>query len=140
MATTQRNNFVYTPREDLSMVGVLLGAASWLAVIALLNLFYAIAVIAGSDIFITTASWLVGGARPWGWLMLIVSLVQLVAAGGILAGRRWALWIAVLSVLWHIAAAIMFLSDSTWVAILLLLIDVSILGALAILMEDRAKA
>ena len=107
-------------------------------VIGLLNLFYAISVIAGSGIFITTAGWLVGDARPWGWLMLIVALVQLVAAGGIFAGRRWALWIAVISVFGHIAAAIMFLSDSTLLGILLLGLDVTVLGSLAILMEERA--
>ena len=140
IATAQRNNFVYAPRPDLSAAGVLLFAASWMLAIGLLNLFYAISVIADSEIFITTAGWLVGDARPWGWLMLIVGLIQLVAAGGILAGRRWALWIAVLSVLWHIAAAIMFLSDSVWVGILLIGLDLSVLGALAILMEERAKA
>ena len=96
--TTEPNNFLYTPRPDLTGIGVLLFAATWLLVIGLLNLFYAISVIAGSEIFITTAGWLVGDARPWGWLMLIIALVQLVAAGGIFAGRRWALWIAVLSV------------------------------------------
>ena len=90
-ATAEPNNFRYTPRPDLTGVGVLLFAATWLLVIGLLNLFYAISVIAGSEIFITTAGWLVGDARPWGWLMLIVALLQLVAAGGIFAGRRWAL-------------------------------------------------
>jgi hypothetical protein len=69
--------------------------------------------------------------------MLIVALLQLVAAG-ILAGRRWALWIAVLSVFGHIAAALMFLSDSTLLGILLLGLDVTVLGSLAILMEERA--
>ena len=138
--TTQPNNFLYTPRPDLTGIGVLLFAATWLLVIGLLNLFYAISVIAGSEIFITTAGWLVGDARPWGWLMLIVALVQLVAAGGIFAGRRWALWIAVLSVFGHIAAAIMFLSDSTLLGILLLGLDVTVLGSLAILMEERATS
>ncbi len=139
-ATAEPNNFQYTPHQDLTGVGVLLFAASWLLVIGLLNLFYAISVIAGSGIFITTAGWLVGDARPWGWLMLIVALVQLVAAGGIFAGRRWALWIAVLSVFAHIAAAIMFLSDSTLLGILLLGLDVTVLGSLAILMEERATS
>ena len=119
---------------------MLLFAASWLLVIGLLNLFYAISVIAGSEIFITTAAWLVGDARPGGWLMVIVALVQLVAAGGILAGRQWALWIAVLSVFAHIAAAVMFLSDSTLLGVLLLGLDVTVLGSLAILMEERAAA
>lgn len=140
MATAQRTNFVYTERPDLEGIGVLLGAVSWLGLIALLNLFYAISVLAGSHIFITTASWLVGDARPAGWLWLLVSLVQLAAVGGILAGKRPALLIGVLTALVHIVFAAMFISDVAWLGILLILIDVSILGAFAILMEDSARA
>ncbi len=135
----QKNNFEYTAKPDLNAIGVLMFAATWMLVIGLLDLFYAIAVIAGSDIFITTAGWLVGDARPWGWLMLVVALVQLVASVGVLAGRRWAMWIAVASAVAHVAAAVMFLSDSTLVAILLLCVDVGVLGSLAILIEDAAK-
>ncbi len=140
VATAERNNFVYTERPDIEGIGVLLFAATWLGVIALLNLFYAISVIAGSHIFITTASWLTGDARPAGGLWLIVALVQLAASFGIVLGRRWALWVGVLSAIAHIVFAAMFLTDTAWLAILLMLIDVSVLGALAILMEERAKA
>lgn len=140
MNRTSPNNFVYTERPDLEGIGILLGAASYVGLIAVLNLFYAISVLAGSNIFITTASWLVGDARPAGWLWLILSLIQLGAAGGILAGNRVALWIGVLTVVTHIVFAAMFISDVPWLGILLILIDVSILGAFAILMEERAKA
>lgn len=110
-------------------------------VISMLTLFYAIAVLADSDIFITTASWLVGETSPEGWLMLIVSIVLLVAAGGVLAGRHWALWIGVIAALVHIAAAISFLiEDSVLLGILLIGLDVTVLGAFAILMEERAQA
>ena len=136
--SAQPNNFKYTARPDLGDIGALLLAATWMAVIGLLNLFYAISVIAGSEIFITTASWLVGDARPWGWLMLFVALVQLAAAGGILLRRRWALWIGVASAVAHLAAAAMFISDSAPLAILLILVDLGVLGCLAILLEQRA--
>jgi hypothetical protein len=116
----------------------LLIAGGWLFTIGVLNLFYAIAVIAGSDIFITTASWLVGDARPWGGLMLVVSRVQLTSAPFVFLARRWALWVGVISAIAHIAAAIMFLSDSVPIALVLLLIDVSVLGALAIAFEESA--
>ena len=101
-------------------------ASGWLLTIGLLNLFYAISVIADSTIFITTASWLVGDARPWGWLMLAVALIQLAAAPGVLLGRLGALWIGLLSVVGHVVAAIMFFPDSPWVAIVLLAVDATV--------------
>jgi hypothetical protein len=129
MASTP-NNFQYIDRPRFPGVVELVFAASWLAVIGILNLFYAISVIVGSDIFITTAAWLVGDARPWGWLMLVVGLVQLAAAPAVLLGRRPGLWIGAVSVCWHIAASIMFVQDSALIAILLLILDAAVLACL----------
>ena len=133
------NNFRYVKRPGFAGVGPLLLSGGWLLAIGLLNLFYAISVIAGSDIFITTASWLVGDARPWGWLMLAVSLVQLSSVPFVILTRRWALWVAVLSALAHMVAAVAFLSDSVVIGAVLLLIDVTVLGALAIAFEGRQR-
>jgi hypothetical protein len=55
--------------------------------------------------------------------MLVVGLIQLAAAPGVLLGRLPAVGIGVISVLGHVAAAIMFFSDSHWVAIALLAVD-----------------
>lgn len=130
------NNFKYVPRPRFPGLGSRMLAGSWLGLVGLLNLFYAISVIAGSDIFITTASWLVGDARPWGWLMLGVATVQLVAAPAVMIGRRWGYWIAVVSILAHVAAAVMFMFDNATLGILLALVDLSVLGALAIAFEQ----
>ncbi len=124
------NNYKYTARTRLPSVGPLVFAGSWLAVIGLLNVFYAISVIAGSEIFITTAAWLLGDARPWGWLMLLVGLTQLAAAPAVWLRRQPGLLIGIASVLGHIAAAIMFFSDEAAIAIALLLLDAAVLAIL----------
>jgi hypothetical protein len=124
------NNFQYTARERFPGVGRLIFACSWLLTIGLLNLFYAISVIAGSEIFITTASWLVGDARPWGWLMLLVGLTQIAAAPAVWTGRRWGFWVAVASICGHVAAQIMFIPESALIAITLLLLDAVVLFSL----------
>src|SRR5215211_9214708 len=81
-----RTNFKYRPHPDIAGMGLLTFSGSLVLLLGLLNLFYAIAVIAGSDIFITHAAWLVGDARPWGWFMLIVALIQLTAPLSIWTG------------------------------------------------------
>jgi hypothetical protein len=132
-------NFTYIerPRLDGPGVGRLVFAGTWLLVIGLLNLFYAISVIAGSEIFITTASWLVGDARPWGWLMLVVAMVQLAAAPAVWLGQRWAFWVAVASICGHVAAQIMFMSDSAAIALALLLLDALVLLSLVTAARER---
>jgi hypothetical protein len=138
--TANPNNFKYTARPWLPVVGEALLASGWLLTIGLLNLFYAISVLAGSHIFITTASWLVGDARPEGWLMLIVALIQLMAAPGVLLGRVWALWIGLISVVGHVAAAIVFFPDEPWIALGLLLIDAAVFLCLLILARPPRPA
>src|SRR5919204_6003086 len=134
------NNFEYVARPRMPVVGEVLFASTWLLVIGLLNLFYGISVLAGSHIFITTAAWLVGDTRPEGWLWVIVSVLQLGAAGGLLLGRSWAIWIGALSVLGHIAAAIMFFSDEPGIAVTLLLLDLIVLTCLvAVARSPRAS-
>src|SRR6266496_3863025 len=103
------NNFKYRPHPDFAGMGALVFAASMVLVLGLLNLFYAISVIAGSKIFITHAAWLVGDARPWGWLMLIVALIQLSAPVSILLGGRWGQWVGILSAASNIVAQAMFI-------------------------------
>lgn len=125
-ATANPNNFKYIARPRLPVMGEAIIASGWLATIGLLNLFYAISVLAGSHIFITTASWLVGDTRPEGWLMLIVAMIQLAAAPGVLLGKLGALAVGMLSVAGHFVAVIMFFPDSPGVAIALLLIDMTV--------------
>jgi hypothetical protein len=139
-ATTNPNNFKYVARPQAPVVGEALLASGWLLTIGLLNLFYAISVLADSHIFITTASWLVGDARPWGWLMLAVGLIQLIAAPGVLMARLWALWIGLISVVGHVAAAIMFFPDEPWIALGLLLIDATVFLCLLILARPAHSA
>ncbi len=123
IATANPNNFEYTARPRLPVVGEATIPSGWLLTIGLLNLFYAISVLADSTIFITTASWLVGDARPWGWLMLVVGLIQLAAAPGVLLAKLGAIAIGLISVVGHVIALIMFFPDAPWVAIALLALD-----------------
>jgi hypothetical protein len=124
------NNFEYTARPALPEVLPLVLPGTWLLVIGALNLFYGISVLAGSHLFITTASWLVGDARPWGWLMVIVGIVQMAAGPAVWLRRSWAILVGVLSAVWHIVVAVMFASDSLVLSILLLLLDLTVLGSL----------
>lgn len=135
-AYTGPNNFRFKERPQIGTLGERLTVAGWLSIIGLLNLFYGIAVIAGSDIFITTASWLVGDARPLGWLMVIVALIQLGSAPAAAFGMKPGLWVGIISAVFHIAAAVMFMSDVLWLGIVLVLIDIGILLASAIALED----
>ena len=128
----QPTNFKYTPKVPVIEPGLLVFAATWLLVLSLLNVLYGITVIAGADIFIKESAWLVGDLEPWGWLMLVIGLIQLAAVGSIIRGTGWGHWVGIASVLGNMAAQVAFLSDVPIVAILLLLLDVGVIHALLV--------
>ncbi len=64
-------------------------------------------------------------------------MVQLAAAPAVWLGHRWGLWVGVASVCGHVAAAIMFLSHSALIAILLLGVDAAALFSLLTTTGER---
>jgi len=75
--------------------GLIIFAAVLLLVLGFFNMIYGIAAIANSHVFTANAHYVIGDLRAWGWVTLILSVLQLVAAGGILAGNQLARWFAV---------------------------------------------
>jgi hypothetical protein len=75
--------------------GLIIFAAVLLLIIAFFNMLYGIAAIANSHVFVANAHYVIGDLRAWGWVALILSVLQLVAAGGILMGNQLARWFAV---------------------------------------------
>ena len=69
--------------------GLVLFAAVMLLVTSFFNLIDGIAAIANSHVFVANAHYVIGDLRAWGWTALILSVLQLVAGLGVLAGISW---------------------------------------------------
>ena len=76
-------------------MGMVVFASILLLVIGFFNMIYGIAAIANSHVFVANAHYVIGDLRIWGWVTLILSVLQLIAAGGILMGNQLARWFAV---------------------------------------------
>jgi hypothetical protein len=75
--------------------GLVLFASILLLVIGCFNAIQGIAAIANSHVFIANAHYVFGNQRTWGWVTLIIAIVQLLAAAGVLAGNQVARWVGV---------------------------------------------
>lgn len=82
-------------RTDGSGFGLVVFASVLLGMLGFFNMIYGIAAIANSHIFLANAHYVVGDLRTWGWITLILSILQLIAAGGVLVGNQVARWVAV---------------------------------------------
>jgi hypothetical protein len=78
--------------------GLILFASVLLLVIGFFNMIYGIAAIANSHVFVANAHYVFADLRIWGWITLIISVLQLAAAAGVLAGNQLARWFAVVVV------------------------------------------
>ena len=76
-------------------LGLVMFAAILLLIAGFFNMIYGIAAIANSHVFTANAHYVIGNLRAWGWITLIISVLQLVAAAGVLAGNQLARWFAV---------------------------------------------
>ncbi len=75
--------------------GLVLFASVLLLVIGCFNLIYGIAAIANSHVFVANAHYVFANQRTWGWITLILAVLQLIAGLGVLAGNQLARWFAV---------------------------------------------
>ena len=94
-ATMKRDSGTGGRRADGRGAGMVLFASILLLVIGFFNMIYGIAAIANSHVFVAGAHYVIGDLRAWGWVTLILSVLQLVAAGGIVMGNQLARWFAV---------------------------------------------
>jgi hypothetical protein len=78
--------------------GLVLFAGVLLLVVGFWNMIYGIAAIANSHVFVANAHYVVGNLRAWGWVTLILAVLQLLAGVGVMVGNQLARWFAVVVV------------------------------------------
>jgi hypothetical protein len=94
-ATTQPARSTGGHRAEGHGYGLVLFASVLLVIVGCFNLIYGIAAIANSHVFTANAHYVFGDLRAWGWITLIIAVLQLAAAGGVLAGNQLARWFGV---------------------------------------------
>jgi hypothetical protein len=70
-------------------------AAVMLGLTGLFNLIDGLAAIANSHVFIANAHYVLANLRTWGWITLVIAIVQLLAVAGVVAGNQLARWLSV---------------------------------------------
>ncbi|MFL5974042.1 MAG: hypothetical protein ACJ76G_02720 [Solirubrobacterales bacterium] len=75
----------------VGFAGVMIG------LIGVLNVIYGIAAISDSKVYVRDAQFVFGQLNTWGWILLIVGVVQLFAAFAIFARTAFGRWIGILT-------------------------------------------
>ena len=68
--------------------GLVLFASVLLLIVGCFSLIHGIAAIANSHVFTANAHYVFGNLRTWGWITLIIGVLQLLAGARVLAGNQ----------------------------------------------------
>jgi hypothetical protein len=105
-------------------VGLVAFASVVLAVVGIFNLIYGIAAVANAHVFVANARYVFGDLRSWGWVTLIIGVLQLIAAAGVLTGNQLARWYGVFVVSLSAIAMMFFIPAYPFWALMIIAVDI----------------
>jgi hypothetical protein len=111
--------------------GLIVFAVVLLLMLGCFNLIDGIAAIINSHVFIADARYVFGDLRAWGWIALILGVLQLLAAAGVVSGNQLARWFAVAVVGLNAIAQMFFIPAYPFWSLMIIAVDVVALWGLS---------
>ena len=105
-------------------------AVALLVTVGFFNVIDDIAAITNSHVLIANAHYVVGDLRAWGWVVLILGTLQVIAAVAILAGSQAARWFAVVVIGLNAIGQMLFIPAYPFWSLLIIAVDVVALWGL----------
>ena len=117
----------YDPDRGLGWV---IFAGCMLCLVGTLNIVYGIAAISRANFYSRNINYVFSDLKTWGWVLLIIGVIQFVAAFGIWAGTGWGRWTGVVSAGGNAIAQMLFLPSYPFLSIALFATDLLVIYAL----------
>ena len=117
--------------EEVEGSGWLLFAGIMVMIAGVLNIIWGIAAISNSKFFTHNATYILTELKAWGWIVLIIGVVELIAAFSIWAGGQFGRWIGIVAAGANAIAALLSIPAYPFWALCLFGIDILIIYGLA---------
>lgn len=111
--------------------GWLMFAGIMVLIVAVLNIIYGIAAIDGSKFFIEDEKFILSDLNTWGWIVLIIGVLQLFAGFSIWAGGEYGRWIGIITASVSAIGALLTLPGYPFWSLAIFAIDIMIIYGLA---------
>jgi hypothetical protein len=82
--------------EEVNLSGWWVFAGVLLIVAGILNIIYGIAAIGDSKFFTANATYIISSLHTWGWVTLILGVIELIAAFSLFTGGEFGRWVGIL--------------------------------------------
>ena len=106
-------------------------AGIMILIVGVMNVIYGIAAIDKSTFFVQDAKYVFAELNTWGWVLLVVGVIQLIAAFGIWSRRAWGRWLGIISASGNAVIQLLFISSYPLASLALFAVDLLVIYGLA---------
>jgi hypothetical protein len=112
--------------------GWIVFAASMLGIVGVWNAIEGLLAIGKSHVFTPTTTFVFSDLRTWGWILLIVGIVQVLAAFSLMQGSQWARWFGIAVAAVNSIVQLGWVQSNPFWGLSMFAVDVLIIWALAV--------
>jgi uncharacterized membrane protein HdeD (DUF308 family) len=121
-----------TAYREQSGEGWLLFAGIMVLIVGVLNVVYGIAAIGDSKFFINDQKYILSNLNTWGWVTLILGVLQILAAFSIWRGGQFGRWFGIIAAGLSSIAALLAIPAYPFWSLAIFAVDVAIVYGLAV--------
>jgi len=126
--------------DQVRGLGRAIFAAVFLMIAGVLNIIYGIAGISKSHVFTTNAHYVFGHLRTWGWVTLIVGIIEILASLSLFGGGGFGRWFGIFAGALAAIAALLAIPAYPLLAIAIFALSLWIIHGLVVYGEDIRAA
>lgn len=119
--------------------GWVLFAAIMLGLLGVWNFFEGVAAISNAHVFVANADYIFSGLHTWGWIILVLGILQIIAAMVLLSGSEIARWFGIAVAGVNALGQLSFIPAYPVWGLLMFSVDVLIIWALAAYAGKRLR-
>ena len=125
--------------EDIQGAGWVMFAGIMILIVAVLNIIYGFAAIDNSKFFVEDTKFILSDLNTWGWIILIIGVLQLFAGFSIWAGGEYGRWIGLITASVSAIGALLSIPGYPFWSLAIFAIDILIIYGLAAYGGARTK-
>jgi hypothetical protein len=125
--------------EGIRGGGWIVFAASMLGLAGVWNTIQGILAIADSRVYVGEQTFIFSNLSTWGWIVLVLGILQLFAAFAVVGGAEWGRWFGIACAAVNAIGQLAFLPAYPFWAITMFAIDILIIYALAVYGGSRLR-
>lgn len=111
-------------------LGWIIFAGTMLAIVGVLNIIYGIAAISDSRFYARDVEYIISGLNTWGWIVLIIGILQMGAAISIWGGTEWGRWVGIATAGLNAIAQLILIAGFPFSALAIFAVDILIIYGL----------